>query len=86
MIIVSQDKEKIINFDNIKEIRQIHEDYNDVEIEALINDNYTVLGRYKTTERAKEVLQNITKTYFEENCEFENGIYHLQKIYEMPED
>lgn len=91
MLIVSQDKTKLINFNNIKEIRQIHEDYNNVEIEALINDNYTVLGKYKTTERAKEILEAIIKEYKKVLTTFNRGtgqqrFYDLPKVYYMPEE
>lgn len=60
MIIVSQDKMSIINFNNINEIR--------VRANQIImfDNTYTssddcsdVLGIYKTEERAKEVLQEI---------------------------
>lgn len=88
MIIVSQDKAEIINFDNINILRatkkgKILSYDNTYSSEYDCSD---ILGDYKTEERAKEVLQEITKTYFDENCEFENGMYHLQKIYEMPKE
>lgn len=85
MIIVSQDKRKIVNFDNLFNIDYYKIDGN-FEIDANTENDSVCLGHYKTEERAKEVLQEITKTYFDENCEFENGMYHLQKIYEMPEE
>ena len=76
MIIVSQDKEEIVNFDNVESI-WIDEDYEEKEftIEATADTNST-LGCYKTKERAKEVLQDIVKHYYN---------YEFIKVYEMPE-
>lgn len=83
MIIVSQDKKRTVENLNlgIREAGEYNQNY--VIYNTEIGED---LGEYSTEERAKEVLQEITKTYFDENCEFENGIYHLQKIYEMPEE
>lgn len=92
MIIVSQDKTQILNFDNIQNIRI--EPYGThikgKKIYKIFAGNFegyaTELAMYNAEGKAKEVLNEITKTYFEENCEFENGIYRLQKAYEMPEN
>lgn len=65
MIIVSQDKYNILNFDTtvnigIEEITTLD---SIVQISAQTNGNTIVLGRYKNEKRAKEVLQEIVKTY-----------------------
>lgn len=91
MIIVSQDKRIITNFDNtiglqINEHILNSDEERDFEIRAITEKRSCVIAFYDTEARAKKVLQEITKTYFDENCEFENGMYHLQKIYEMPEE
>lgn len=87
MIIVSQDKTKIVNFDNIAHIFISKDSEKHFLIEyGKMTGTSELLGVYSTEERAKEVLQEITKTYFDENCEFECGMYHLQKIYEMPKE
>lgn len=44
------------------------------------------LGIYDTEERAKEVLQEIIKTYKNENCDTGEAMYHEQLVYEMPEN
>lgn len=66
MIIVSQDKEIIINFEkvNIININQL----NKKQIGAWFNCNEeendnVLLGEYATEERAKEVLQEISSTF-----------------------
>ena len=77
MIIVSQDKTELINFDNIV---RLSVDVNTngkflIEAHNFCDDFETVIGFYKTEERAKEVLQEIVNTYVRE-C----------KTYIMPED
>lgn len=69
MIIVSQDKEKIINFDNITRVYiTFDEDDDDVCIRTETVDSlFEDLGYYKTEERAKEVLQEIVQLYIECN-------------------
>lgn len=75
MIIVSQDKDAIVNFNNINTI-MIREhslsdiiDKKDYKIISFDNtyrssdDCSDVLGTYETEERAKEVLQGIIRAY-----------------------
>lgn len=64
MIIVSQDKEQIINLDNVTRffIEDFSEEGDDFGIGADTNSAESQcwdLGYYKTEERAKEVLQEI---------------------------
>lgn len=65
MIIVSQDKDNIVNFDNVVSVGIIDFDINDKNcwqrITAETLGTAVVLGDYKTEERAKEVLKEITK-------------------------
>ena len=61
MIIVSQDKVANINYNNIEAIYMLKKD-DKIEINVRGNYDYTI-GKYKTEERAKEVLQVIVKTY-----------------------
>ena len=61
MIIVSQDKTKIVNFDNLIQIyitQDEEEIANFIRYES-VDSLYEDLGEYKTEERAKEVLQEI---------------------------
>lgn len=65
MIIVSQDKDCIVNFDNIVSIWI--QDFSDSSpwqrITAETLGTAEVLGDYKTEERAKKVLQEIGERY-----------------------
>lgn len=61
MIIVSQDKTKIVNFDNLIQIyitQDEEETANFIRYES-VDSLYEDLGEYKTEERAKEVFQEI---------------------------
>lgn len=59
MLIVSQDKDEIVNFNNIINIQMTDCD-GDYVISAIalvgVDDFYRELGYYKTEKRAKEVL------------------------------
>ena len=84
MIIVSQDKGKIINFDNMTRVYiTFDEGDDDVCIRTETVDSlYEDLGYYKTEERAKEVFAEITEFW-------KNGAMSDYKgfiCYEMPED
>lgn len=65
MIIVSQDKDKIVNFDNLTQI-YITQDEEEtayfIRFET-VDSLYDNLGKYKTEERAKKVLQEIISRY-----------------------
>lgn len=61
MIIVSQDKKSIYNFDNIKLIDVLE---NEIYItDDILSDAGACIGEYETEERAKEVLEQITIAY-----------------------
>jgi len=77
MIILSQDKNEIINFNNIVRLSVSNNSKGQFLIEAhnFCDDFETVIGFYETQERAKEVLQEIVNTYVRE-C----------RTYIMPED
>lgn len=88
MIIVSQDKGKIINFDNMTRVYIVfYEGDDDVCIRTETVDSlYEDLGYYKTEARAKEVLKQIIETYENCNaCAISIGCgYVKNKVYEMP--
>ena len=84
MIIVSQDKEKIVNFDNLTQvyITQDEEETAYFIRYETVDSLYDDLGKYETEERAKEVLAEITEFW-------KNGAMSDYKgfiCYEMPED
>lgn len=85
MIIVSQDRIALINFDNAVGIQVI-----DKILEAkCIDCNYKItLGTYKTEERAKEVLQEIIQNIYPKS-NVDMDIYGISfgvqsPVYEMP--
>lgn len=86
MLIISQDKGKIINFDNITQvyITQYEEKTACFIRFETVDSLCDGLGEYKTKERAKEVLQEIIKAYKETNYEYENCWCLRNVIYEMP--
>ncbi len=92
MLIVSQDKTEIVNFDNIENIWINTESESRFTIEATADTNST-LGYYKTEERAKEILLNISIQYalnkMTQSINFkpnnENGAGRYMPVYEMPE-
>ena len=69
MLILSQDRRKIVNLDNIKTIElDIIADFKAITIFRETNEVETgvcglYIGKYETEERAKEVLQEIFKVY-----------------------
>lgn len=88
MIIVSQDKKKIFNSDNASLIMLCTE--NEIWIDTEKTSN--LLGKYKTEERAKEVLREIQRAYEHmtylqifPNHSLEYG-YKSDFIYEMPKE
>lgn len=95
MIIVNQEKTEIINFNNVMNIEVTNCDEDGFGIFAVViigvDDNYRLLGYYKTEERAKEVLQEIWKFYEivkRYECSSNNGIAIFLKnifTYQMPE-
>lgn len=96
MIIVSQDKMEIFNFNEI--FRLYIDNWSNEEFATEPNcfcikaekssDNMicAFLGEYKTEERAKEVLQEIIKTYEDCNASAVSTGYGYvkNKVYEMP--
>ena len=81
MIIVSQEKNIILNLENIIGIQM-----EDNCIGAyLVNDDSLYIGEYKTKERAKEVLQEIITRYKDwENLKAGQPTGLCVPVYEMP--
>lgn len=63
MIIVNQDKNAILNFDNTTTIKTEEQRENYTIVARVNNGHIATLGEYATEERAKEVLQEILKYY-----------------------
>nr|DAD77786.1 MAG TPA: hypothetical protein [Myoviridae sp. ctCL221] len=95
MIIVSQDKCAIVNLDNIKTIELDREtDFKSIIIFRETNEVETgvcglFIGHYATRERAKEVLQEIIKSYRyyrTAECDGYTNVLQETAVFEMPED
>lgn len=92
MIIISQDKTMILNFEYIETIEIENPlENNDGKFKILCDttsDNQYTIAEYKTEERAKEVLQRIVETYEYCNASAVSTGYGYVKnrVYEMPED
>lgn len=89
MRIVSQDKEKIVNFDNLTQlyITQDEEETAYFIRYETVDSLYDDLGKYETEERAKEVLQEITTRHGNwENMKMGQPSGICLPVYEMPED
>ena len=85
MIILNQDKDEIINFDNTASIYLVDEwdDKPGIVIKAdNIHGSVSTLGYYKNSDRAKEVLQNIINWYAGDAMVEYNGFIY----YEMPKE
>lgn len=89
MIIVSQNKKNIYNFNNIKTIDIVG---NEIYVsDDILSDMGTCIANYETEERAKEVLQEIIKKYRDVTviCDINNKKYEkydLPKVFEMPKE
>lgn len=85
MIIVSQDREDIINFDNVK---MINREENRISVDANFSKgDFYCIAEYATEERAKEVLQEIVSKYKTTlyNSKTNETVVNIPKVYEMPE-
>lgn len=94
MLILSQDKSRIFNFNTITDVNveYVNGDY-ELRTSFVGEKGSFNMGEYDTEERAKEVLQDIIKTYkFNINFKYnkfltEKEVIEMQNdlVYEMPE-
>lgn len=91
MIIVSQDKKQIINFNNIRivEINNPNtwqQGFYSIDTYPECEDQqkwHIRLGKYATEERAKEVLQELIDTY---KFNRKEAVGQVQAVYKMPKE
>ena len=90
MLIVNQDRDKIVNFGNLT---QVYITQDEEKIACFIrfetvDSLYDDLGEYKTEERAKEVLQEIVSKYKTTlyNSKTNETVVNIPKVYEMPKE
>lgn len=86
MIIVSQDKNNVINYDNVKSLWIEDNILDETNTTFYINADEDFLGEYETEERAKEVLQEIISKYKTTlyNSRTNETVVNIPKVYEMP--
>ena len=89
MIIVSQDKTKIVNFDNLTQIYITQDEEKTATFirYETVDSLYDDLGQYKTEERAKEVLQELVSKYKTTlyNSRTNETVVNIPKVFEIPE-
>lgn len=89
MLIVNQDRDKIVNFGNLTQvyITQDEETAYFIRFET-VDSLYDDLGEYKTEERAKEVLQEIVNKYKTTlyNPKTNGTVVNIPKVFEMPKE
>ena len=88
MLIVNQDRDKIVNFGNLTQV-YITQDEEKIAYFIrfeTVDSLYDDLGEYKTEERAKEVLQEIVSKYKTTlyNSKTNETVVNVPKVYEMP--
>lgn len=86
MIILSQDKKALVNFNNIT---RIYVCVNSIICNLIDTYNEGILAKYDTEERAKEVLQEIVNCYSKGtsfNKIGDNEYQNYGNVYEMPQD
>ena len=90
MVIISQDKTMILNFENIETIEIGNPlENNDGKFKILCDttsDNQYTIAGYEKEERAKEVLQEIINKYKITlyNSRTNETVVNVPKVYEMP--
>lgn len=75
MYIIEQEKEVILNLDNVSSILTDNERTNKNIYAKCNNDDGLIMGEYKSAERAKEVLKEIQQAILED-----------KKVFEMPKE
>lgn len=93
MIILSQDKKEIINFDNVNLIR-VQDDGSIVAYDNTYNEQTgvsSVLGKYETEERAKKILQEILWEFGASDMHYAafgmtDLLFKKMAMYQMPEE
>lgn len=94
MILVNQNRKKIINFEKIAEVIVSGKD-------ICVKDNFEtqkglIIATYESEQRAKEVLQEIARTYsrylkleggpaiLQGQMDIQPNIFNIPKVFEMP--
>ncbi len=89
MLIISQDKEKIINLDMITIIKTT--EYGErfaIEVDYL-DSEYEIIAKYESKEEAKKVLQEIIEAYRDyrtAECDGYTNVLQETAVFEIPAD
>ena len=88
MILVKQNKDMVVNFDNITRVYMSQDEEETayyIRLET-VDSLYDDLGKYDTEERAKEVLQKIVSKYktILYNSKTNETVVNIPKVFEMP--
>ena len=89
MLIISQDKEKIINLDMITIIKTT--EYGErfaIEVDYL-DSEYEIIAKYESKEEAKKVLQEIVEAYRDyrtAECDGYTNVLQETAVFEIPAD
>jgi hypothetical protein len=85
MIIVNQDRDMIVNFDNIVNVYIKHSpnEKPDIRVNTL-QDLELCLGSYTTEERAGQILDDIVYEYKKYSLDNKGSIKIDSKVYKMP--
>ncbi len=84
MLIRSQDKKVMINFDNVCQVRT--GGLNDDRLIVLVDDIVVVLGQYSSEEKAIKVLDMIQDSYEEANSVCTMSGFVANTVFQMPQD
>ena len=81
MIIISQDKKSIYNFNNVKSIDRLE---NEIYItDDILSDEGACIGIYDTEERAQKVLNDIANEYLK-YATLQNGLGDIRGVQVIP--
>ena len=89
MLIRSQNKEVLVNMDNVKELfLAVYDTHTDV---MATTDGASNIGRYSTKEKALKVLDSLQSRYAEyvqigSVANGTIGLFDVPKVYSMPQD
>lgn len=91
MIIVNQEKTYLVNFNNVCRVTlAVDEEETEYAIAVqTVDKEEIIMGTYKTEERAKEVLQEIIKSYRHyrtAECDGYTNVLEETAVFEIPKE
>ena len=88
MRIVSQDGALDYSYEDcIIFYSELFFDGNAIYVQSIGSDaEVNLLGKYSTKEKALEVMKMLREAWLKESVEFENGIYHRNTVFQLPQN